>query len=37
MEELRGGKRFQALRHYLWEAMRNPEEEPEPIPELIAE
>ena len=37
MEELRGSQRFQALRHYLWEAMRNPEEEPEPIPELIAE
>ena len=25
LEEIRGGKRFQALRHYLWEAMRNPE------------
>ena len=32
LEELRGGKRFQALRHYLWEALRNPDVEPEPIP-----
>ena len=37
LEEIRGGKRFQALRHYLWEAMRNPEAEPEPIPELVIE
>ncbi len=34
LEEIRGGKRFQALRHYLWEMMRNPEKEPDPIPEL---
>ncbi len=37
LEELRGSNRFQALRHYLWEALRNPDAEPEPIPELILE
>ncbi len=37
LEEIRGSQRFQALRHYLWEAMRNPDEEPEPIPELVLE
>ena len=37
LEEIRGGQRFQALRHYLWEAMRNPDAEPESIPELVLE
>ncbi|MEE9257052.1 MAG: ABC transporter ATP-binding protein [bacterium] len=34
LEAIRGSERFQALRHYLWEAMRNPEAELEPIPEV---
>ena len=36
LERIRGGGRFQALRHYLWEAMRSPEKEPDPVPELTA-
>ncbi len=36
LEDIRGSKRFQELRHYLWEAMRNPEREPEPAPALLA-
>lgn len=36
LERIRGSARFQALRHYLWEALRSPEKEPEPIPELTA-
>ncbi len=33
LEKIRGSHRFQALRHYLWELLRNPEADPGPIPE----
>ncbi|MFQ5962070.1 MAG: ABC transporter ATP-binding protein [Candidatus Methylomirabilales bacterium] len=33
LEAIRGSGRFQALRHYLWEALRNPTAEPGPIPQ----
>ncbi|MEE9240918.1 MAG: ABC transporter ATP-binding protein [bacterium] len=32
LEKIRGSHRFQALRHYLWELLRNPEKEPGPLP-----
>ncbi len=32
LEEIRGSQHFQALRHYLWELLRNPEAMPGPIP-----
>lgn len=34
LEAIRSSARFQKLRHYLWEMLRNPEAEPGPIPEL---
>lgn len=33
LEALRRGARFQALRHYIWEAIRNPTVDPGPVPE----
>ena len=33
LEAIRRSDRFQALRHYLWEALRNPTAEPGPIPQ----
>ena len=33
LEKIRSSSRFQALRHYLWELLRNPEADPGPIPE----
>jgi NitT/TauT family transport system ATP-binding protein len=32
LEALRTSERFQALRHYLWEALRHPGEDPGPPP-----
>jgi hypothetical protein len=39
LEEIRGSNRFQELRHYIWELLRNPEREPGPIPsgDVVAE
>ncbi len=34
LEAIRGSVHFQALRHYLWEALRNPNAEPGPIPQF---
>lgn len=34
LEAIRGSAHFQALRHYLWEALRNPNAEPGPIPQF---
>lgn len=34
LEAIRSSARFQKLRHYLWEMLRNPDVEPGPIPEL---
>ncbi|MGH7307563.1 MAG: ABC transporter ATP-binding protein [Candidatus Rokuibacteriota bacterium] len=33
LEALRRSARFQALRHYIWEAIRNPTADPGPVPE----
>ena len=33
LEDLRRSGRFQALRHYLWEAIRHPSAEPGPVPD----
>ncbi len=33
IEALRRSGRFQALRHYIWEALRHPDAEPGPVPE----
>ncbi len=32
LEAIRGSQRFQVLRHYLWELLRNPDKEPGPVP-----
>lgn len=32
IESLRASDRFQALRHYLWEALRHPDSDPGPVP-----
>ena len=33
LEKIRGSRRFQELRHYLWELLRNPDLEPGPLPD----
>jgi NitT/TauT family transport system ATP-binding protein len=33
LEAIRGSQRFQELRHYLWELLRNPGQMPDPLPE----
>ncbi|MBI3129512.1 MAG: ABC transporter ATP-binding protein [Candidatus Tectomicrobia bacterium] len=36
IESLRASDRFQALRHYLWEALRRPDADPGPLPDGVA-